>query len=635
VLVILRVSAAASSLVMWRAYIAERDAREAETVRRQRTQGSLKFLFNVLGATYQSLLHIQPGTDPETKKEHEALIKRALSFYKEFTEENADDPTVRVEVARAYSFLAGMYKTLGDYEQAKQAYNQAFALIEQAAAENPSDLSIQAFLGAAYFTLPGYQADEGNFQEAVRLTARGIEILTQLPSDFLLADPQYRFWLASAYKSLAGHFKEAGRYGEAVENYQRASEVATELARDFPHDATFLHLQGLIHMDLGNALRGALRWEGGASDRESSRRSYLRAIQIQTQLAREFPEGFPGSSLVVVPFMHHAQFQSDLALSHHNLANLLRERDEELLEAEKHYRQAVDLWTQADRRLPNMAEYNWWLGMAHNNLGSLLTDKGERKEASEHIEEAVRLLKAVVKKSPKVVRFRDELASAFINLGNILEDEDRTDEAEKAYRDALRTCQDLLRDSPQVSQVGHPAISAFALARILMRTGRRQEAKDICHQAIALAEAAHEVELLNQLAWQMSICPDAELRQPARALELAKKTVQIAPDKADFWNTLGAAEYRVGNWKAALDAFEQSMKFSDGGDSSDWFFLAMIYWQLADKEQAGKFFQKAVVRMDRYRPQDKELRRFRAEAAALLGLEDSTPKGKEASSKKN
>jgi tetratricopeptide (TPR) repeat protein len=621
VLLILLVAAAASSLVMWRAYKAETKAYEAEAQRRRRTQGSLKFAFNFLGGTYESLIHIQPGSDPESKKEQEALLKRALNFYKEFAEENADDPAVRVEVGRAYSFLARMYKTVGDYERAKQAFNQAFDLIEQAAAENQSDFNVQAFLGAAYFSLAGFLAEEGNLKEAVELDQRGIEILCQLPRDLLLARPQYRVWLASAYRALAMHFTDGGRWAEAIEYYQRSSDVTAELAREFPHDATFLQLQAKLHTDLGNVQRAVL-------DREVSKNSYLRAIKISSQLVKDFPEGFSGSDLVGSHYIHHAYFQAELALAHHNLACLLLERDDELPDAEKHFRQSVDLWSQADRRLRNMAEYKWWLGMAHNNLGSLLRDKGERKEASEHIKEAVRLLKPVVKNSPKAVKFRAELASSLFNLGDILEDEDCIQDAEKVYRDALRTCQDLLRDSPQVQQGRRPADCAFALAHVLMQTGRASEGKAICRQVIGLADVVHDLGLFNHLAWELSTCPDPELRDPVRAVELARKVVQEAPGDHDFWNTLGAAEYRAGNWNAALEAFGKSMQLVNGGDSGDLVFLAMIHWRLGDKEIAREFFNKAIAHMDQYRPQDKELRRFRAEAAALLGIKEQPAKEK-------
>jgi serine/threonine protein kinase/Tfp pilus assembly protein PilF len=620
VLFILLVAAAASSLVMWRAYKAETKAYEAEAQRRRRTQGSLKFAFHVLGGIYDQVMHIQPMADPEAKKEQDALLKRTLEFYQKFAEENADDPTVRMEVARAYANMAGMYRTLGDFEPAKQAFNQAFAHAEQAAAELPNDPILQADLAAAYFSLAVLQADEGNLAKAVELDERAIDILSRLPPEAFRAEARCRFWLASAYKSLASHLiEQGGRWAKAVESYNRAIEVEEKLVRDFPGDATYLKLLGNCHMEMGNALRGGA---GGASDREGAKKSYERAIEIQARLAKDFPDGYSRSDLIGGSFIHHAVFQSDLALSHHNLANLLRERNEELAEAQQHYRQAVKLWTEADKRQPNRAEYKWWLGMAHNNLGSLLKEQGQREEASQHIDQAVRLLAAVFKNSPKAFRYRDELASSYFNLGAVREDDDRIEEAEQAYRNAFTTCRDLARDCPQAQLWALPAKSAFALAHILMQTGRSLEAKDICHQALAQALAADDVEFRNELAWQLSTCPDLELRDPARALKLARENVKTAPLKGDYWNTLGATQCRAENWTAALEAFGHSMQLKNGGDSSDWFFMAMAHWRRGEKEEAHKRFNQAVIWMDKYGPLDNELRRFRSEAADLLQVKD-------------
>src|SRR5262245_63888296 len=67
------------------------------------------------------------------------------------------------------------------------------------------------------------------------------------------------------------------------------------------------------------------------------------------------------------------------------------------------------------------------------------------------------------------------------------------------------------------------------------------------------------------------------------------------------------------------------MELRQGGFSADWFFLAVAQWQLGEKEQARKRVHQAVLWMDKNQPQDAELRCFRAEAAALLGLQNAPP----------
>ena len=98
--------------------------------------------------------------------------------------------------------------------------------------------------------------------------------------------------------------------------------------------------------------------------------------------------------------------------------------------------------------------------------------------------------------------------------------------------------------------------------------------------------------------------------------------MELDPKNGGFWNTLGVAHYRATEWQAAVTVLEKSMKLRKGGNAFDWFFLAMAHWQLGSEEEAGQWYEKAVVWMDKNRPQDPELTRFRIEAAVLLGLQN-------------
>jgi hypothetical protein len=58
-----------------------------------------------------------------------------------------------------------------------------------------------------------------------------------------------------------------------------------------------------------------------------------------------------------------------------------------------------------------------------------------------------------------------------------------------------------------------------------------------------------------------------------------------------------------------------------GGNSIDWFLLALAHGKLGEKDQARAWYDRAVSWMDTNQPNNEVLRHFRAEAAELLGLE--------------
>ena len=148
---------------------------------------------------------------------------------------------------------------------------------------------------------------------------------------------------------------------------------------------------------------------------------------------------------------------------------------------------------------------------------------------------------------------------------------------------------------------------------------RWQEAIDDLSTTVELA--AENAGVLNDLAWLLATCTDPRFRDPSRVLHRAKKAVELEPNQGIWWNTLGAAHYRAGDWKSAAVALEKSMQLRQGGDANEWFFLAMTHWRLDHQEEAGKWYALAVRWMDKNSPQNEELGRFRTEAAKLLKME--------------
>jgi serine/threonine protein kinase len=161
----------------------------------------------------------------------------------------------------------------------------------------------------------------------------------------------------------------------------------------------------------------------------------------------------------------------------------------------------------------------------------------------------------------------------------------------------------------------------------LAALGRHTEALKLHEETLALRETKlppghpDTLKSMNGLAWLLATCSDPKLLNPNKALALAKQTTERKPKTGDYWNTLGVAYYRTGDWKNAVVALTKSMDLRKGGDPTDWFFLAMAHWRLDDKEQARKWYNQAVGWTDKNKPKDEELRRFRAEAAELLGIE--------------
>jgi tetratricopeptide (TPR) repeat protein len=156
-------------------------------------------------------------------------------------------------------------------------------------------------------------------------------------------------------------------------------------------------------------------------------------LRLQKQLAADFPT--------------RPQFREDLAGSHNNRGNLLKDTGR-LKEADEDYTQALRLRKQLAADFPTRPEFRQTLAGSHNNRGNLLKDTGRLKEADEDYTQALRLQKQLVADFPARPDFRQDLAASYTNRGVLLRMMRRLTEAEQDLNEALSNYKRLATDFP-------------------------------------------------------------------------------------------------------------------------------------------------------------------------------------------
>jgi eukaryotic-like serine/threonine-protein kinase len=250
-----------------------------------------------------------------------------------------------------------------------------------------------------------------------------------------------------------------------------------------------------------------------------------------------------------------------------------------------------------------------------NNLALTYTALGRHSDALTLGRETVAIAKA--KLGPMERRTLvsiDSLALVYHNAG-------RPDEAVKLYEETLP----LMNEKLGPHQVTLWCMDG--LANSYAALGRHREERKVREDALSLwkakfgADHPNTLSSMSLLAALLAVCPEAKLRDAKRAVELAEQAVQRGPQSAWSWQVLGWARYRAGAWKDSIAALERAIDLrKDGGDSFQWFFLAMAHWELEDKGKAREWYGRAAEWMDKNQPKNEDVRRFRAEAAELLGL---------------
>jgi serine/threonine protein kinase/Flp pilus assembly protein TadD len=533
------------------------------------------------------------GTGQTREAEHN--LRQALSLLERQVGERPAAAGRRHDLPGAQTDLALLLQKVGRLAEAEELFQKARALLTKWAADSP-DQAHRGRLATTLVQLGNLLDITGRPQQAE--TAYG---LAQRTWDGLVKEfpnvPIYRLNLAIAHNNLAGTLSERELLAEAGRANDTARTILERLVADFPTVAMYLE----VLADTQNNL-AAVRWRTG-QPREAEK-LFRQSLALRQRMVRDFPGTL--------------EHRHRLAAAHQHLGRLLKDMGQ-TAEAEQAFRRSAELCGRLVEEFPAVPAYCERLATSHTNLGLVLEAAGRRREAEQTSRKGLDLLSKLAAEFPTVPVYRELQASYHYQHGNVLKSAHRYPEAERAFRKGLALMDELAAAFPRMASFPiSQADIRYSLGKLLTATGRTREAAEVLGRAVRLAPKKPDTH--NSLAWLLATTRDPGLRDAGRAVELARRAVELAPTNGLFWSTLGVAHYRAGTWKEAKAALDKAMRLGRPGDGCDWFFLAMASWQLGDKDEAMRCYGEAIAWLKKNRPPDEEYRRLHTEAAGLLGV---------------
>ncbi|MCH7813719.1 MAG: hypothetical protein IID40_06825, partial [Planctomycetes bacterium] len=128
---------------------------------------------------------------------------------------------------------------------------------------------------------------------------------------------------------------------------------------------------------------------------------------------------------------------------------------------------------------------------------------------------------------------------------------------------------------------------------------------------------------LNAESWPVVVSPDEAPDRYRAALKQAQVACQLSPNDGNYLNTLGVAQYRVGEYAAALETLTRSdelnSKRTEGTIPADVAFLAMSLHRLGREQEATAALVRLRELMQKKRwATDEESDGFLQEAESLI-----------------
>jgi WD40 repeat protein/tetratricopeptide (TPR) repeat protein len=288
---------------------------------------------------------------------------------------------------------------------------------------------------------------------------------------------------------------------------------------------------------------------------------------------------------------------------------------------QRHLDQAKNACKHLVEYFPLNPMYRDGLAFIYLYEASMLEATGHPRQAVTALRQCVVLREQLAKDVPGLSQYQAQLSFAYHRLSLALRATGRGQEAEKINRQAFDILMRLKNAYPSAVEYGTGAATVCKDYGILLAaTNRDEEAASALRQAVELdaaQAAAHD-----RLARILATSSDPKVRNPAEAIESGKRAVELAPTNGTFWNTLGTAQYRAGDWRAAVEALETARELSGERNSPDLFILAMAYWRSGDKEKARREYEQAVQELERNPSGETAPSCSREEAEALLDIRD-------------
>jgi tetratricopeptide (TPR) repeat protein len=501
---------------------------------------------------------------------------------------------VRARVDRLERLGRDLLARPGLYRTGQAVLEEALGFYQELLPEEGNDPRVRREAAHLFGQVAAINLTLGQMGKAAEALGHRASLLASLLEEEP-ASKALRIALADCHRWRGNALRDLGKAREAREAYGQAAGLHEGLLRESPDEA-------LYQVALANTLLNTTTVLSRRDQAEELEPIYRRMLELVRAAVRAAP--------------NNPAFQAELALAlgTQGLFFLDTGRGPQ---AEAAFREALEIHQRllAGGHLKGSVER--YAARSFVNIGRVHAAAGQVQEAEQSYRKAVNLLDPLVEQLPESAINRAELAQTLAGLADLLKDPGRRREAEEIRRRVIRQYETLKAGFPEVPQYRRNlALSYLKLVRLLWELGRPTEAADPYRKALELDPEDPGVN--NEVAWFLATNPEPRLRDPARAVRLAGKAVTARPQSADYQNTLGVAHYRNGDDKAAVAELEVAMRLRGGGDSFDWFFLAMAHWRLGDRAAARTWFDRAVTGMDRHKPDDGELRRFRAEAEALL-----------------
>jgi tetratricopeptide (TPR) repeat protein len=233
----------ATAITAWQAVVARREQAKAEQRFRE-----VRKLANTILFEYHDGIAKLPGSTSLREK----MVKDALLYLDNLAAENINDASLQSELASAY-FKVGEVQgapaksSLGDYGGGLESFRKSLAIREKLFREkSPNDAQIKLDLSRSYQMVGHLSQVTDDLPAAFENYGKAFALLNEMPDA--------RRDLATLHTRFAQALSASGKLPEAIENFRKSHLILSELMAQNPDERELKRDLGKTSVLLGDAL---------------------------------------------------------------------------------------------------------------------------------------------------------------------------------------------------------------------------------------------------------------------------------------------------------------------------------------------------------------------------------------------
>jgi serine/threonine protein kinase/tetratricopeptide (TPR) repeat protein len=435
---------------------------QAERAKAERRFNDVRQLANSFLFEFSPKIENLPGSMPA----RELLVKRALEYLDNLSQEAGEDVELQRELAKAYEKVGDVQgnpfnPNIGDTKGALESYEKALRIRQKLSDKEPENLKTQDELANIFKLIGEVHSNGGDYEKAGGFFDRALErrekIVAQNPQSF-----EFRAALAELLRARGLIPFYDGDNKKAIEFYTRAREINEQLRREQPENPKINEQYAYNFVSIGEA-------QGWDSDFQGASKSLQTGLDMLIQLGEKHPNDFSIQRSLQLAYNKKAENYQDL---------------EDFDKSIELFGKGLEIAEKSLAAEPQSFQARRDVAMCSKKLAQALDDAGKSRDSLEKLTAALKMFQEMSIADPKNTEYPYDVANTRYSIGKTHLTLKDYDSALESFQKAREEFQAVLDKNPHTYAVRMSSYNLEGIGKACAALAEKRNRQEFLQKAL-------------------------------------------------------------------------------------------------------------------------------------------------------